>query len=172
MMRDANLMTEAPPGWAVLIRRFALFTIVWLILTHGAPDGWGFGLVAAAAATALSRRLWRSGRSLRFLPLAAHAPHFMWRSLVGGLDVAWRALSPRMPLQPGWIVYPTDLPAGARVALGGEVSLLPGTLVAGSRGNGLLVHSLNSDRPIAESLADEERRICEMLGLDWKGRLE
>ncbi|MES9944702.1 MAG: Na+/H+ antiporter subunit E [Candidatus Thiodiazotropha sp.] len=46
-----------------------------------------------------------------------------------GLDVAWRAFHPRMPITPELIVYPLRLPPGLpRVILVNTVSLLPGTL--------------------------------------------
>jgi hypothetical protein len=40
------------------------------------------------------------------------APGFLRSSLLGGIDVARRALHPRMPLDAGWIAYRTKLPRG------------------------------------------------------------
>lgn len=145
----------------LLMKRSALFFGLWLVLTGAAPGGIPFGLAASAAA------LWASGRlappnerPLRLLRLVALAPGFFRRALAGGLDVAWRAFHPRLPMKPGWISYEAHLPSGApRVFLGGEISLLPGTLVAGEEEGRLLVHCLDTGMPVARQLAEEEQRL-------------
>lgn len=143
-----------------MLRRFALFFAIWLILSEGAVTGLAPGFLAAAGAAWMSLSLVpRRGAGL--VGLATLLPHFVWRSLVGGADVAWRALHPAMPMNPGWLTHPTRLEPGmARVALGSEVSLLPGTLVAGSRGDALHVHSLDATQDVAAVLSDEERRMA------------
>lgn len=147
------------------IKRLAGFYLVWLVLTGAAGSGLLPGALVSAAAAFLSLKLLPSGRlRVKALRIAALAPTFAWRSIVGGADVAWRALHPRMPLRTGWLTYRTKLPPGpARVAFGSEVSLLPGSLVAGTRGDTLLVHCLDRDQDVAGQLAREERRIAAAL---------
>jgi multicomponent Na+:H+ antiporter subunit E len=146
------------------VRRFAAFFGVWMALAGAGGGGWAVETVAAglAAATAVSRRLLppTGRRRIHLWPLAASLPHFLWRSLVGGVDVAWRALHPRMPLHPGWMVYSTRLSAGGRAALGGEFSLLPGSLVAGGGDGRLFVHMLDLGPDAAARLAGEEQRVA------------
>lgn len=143
---------------------FASLVGLWLILTAGQLAALPFGLAAAAAAVVLKRRLVTDARKLRLGRAVAMAPRFLWASLAGGFDVAWRALSPRLPLEPGWITYRTGLPSGGpRVALAGELSLQPGTLVAGSYGDRLLIHVLDRRRPIRARIAEEEARIMGVL---------
>jgi multicomponent Na+:H+ antiporter subunit E len=97
---------------------------------------------------------------MQLLGLLALLPGFFGRALAGGVDVARRAFHPRMPLQPGWITYRARLPAGApRVLLGADISLLPGTLVAGERDDQLLVHCLDTRLPVARQVAEEEARL-------------
>lgn len=36
-------------------------------------------------------------------------PFFLWHSLNGGVDVAWRAFHPRLPITPELIEYPLRL---------------------------------------------------------------
>jgi multicomponent Na+:H+ antiporter subunit E len=134
---------------------------LWMVLTGADPDGLAFGALAVGASVWLGLVIAPArGSAARPLALAALVPRFLWRSLLGGIDVAARALSPHMPLKPGWRHLGTRLPPGAaRVAVGGEFSLMPGTLVAGSRDDTLLVHCLDTDMNVAEQVADEEQRI-------------
>lgn len=149
------------------VKRFALFLGVWLVLTTADPGALVPGLLAAGGATWLAHRLARRGDTpLRLLPLVLLLPGFLWRSLLGGIDVARRAFDPRLPLAPGWIRYRTSLPEGApRVALGSGLSLMPGTLAAGSDGEELLVHCLDSGAEVDRMIAEEERRLAAAAGL-------
>jgi multicomponent Na+:H+ antiporter subunit E len=151
----------------IALKRFAFLGLIWLALTGGDPGDFLVGLVVTAAGTWLSLRLLPPGeRGVSLIALARKFPVFVWRSVLGGVDVAWRALHPRMPLKPGWVVVPTALPeGGARVALGGEFSLLPGTLVAGSRENELLIHCLDTDQEIESAVRREEEDIAASIGL-------
>ncbi len=144
------------------LKRFALFWGLWTLLTAGDASAILPGVLVAAAAAWLAHRLARTGeRPLRLLPLALMFPGFVWRSLLGGLDVARRALLPDMGLRPGWVRFRTRLPQGsARVALGSQLSLMPGTLAAGSDGDDLLVHCLDSRGDVAAMIEAEERRLA------------
>jgi multicomponent Na+:H+ antiporter subunit E len=127
------------------------------------------GLVTAAAATWASLRLLPPANvQFRLSSLAAFALHFMRQSASSGVEVAWRAFSPRLPLNPGFVVYPCRLrSAGTRSAFCALSSLLPGTLPAGSDENGaLLVHCLDVGQPVAANLAAEEALFSRAIGHD------
>jgi multicomponent Na+:H+ antiporter subunit E len=64
---------------------------------------------------------------------------------MAGVDVARRALDPRLPLRPGFVTYAPRLPpGGARDAFCALASLMPGTLPADTNEDGtLLVHCLD-----------------------------
>lgn len=142
----------------------ASFLGLWLILTAAQPAALPVGLGAAAIAVAINRRLLPKARSVRLTKVLAMAPRFLAASLAGGFDVAWRALSPQLPVEPGWISYRTSLPLGGpSVALAGELSLQPGTLVAGADGDRLLIHMLNRRPSIRARIAEEEARIAAAL---------
>lgn len=133
---------------ALTLERACVFAAVWLVLTAADPSALPWGAGAIAAATWLSLRL-RPDRAprLRLLRAARRVPSFLGRSFLAGVDVARRAFDPRLPLAPGWFEVPTTLPEGSpRVLLGGEFSLVPGTLVAGTRGGRFLVHVLDRTR--------------------------
>jgi multicomponent Na+:H+ antiporter subunit E len=151
----------------VVAKRFLLLFGLWVVLTLNDPSAWIVGALAAAAATGISLRLMPTrGHELRLFKALTLLPGFLWRSLLGGVDVAWRAFHPRMPLRPKWIRYPVRLPSGGpRVSLGNELSLMPGTLAAGTVGNVLLVHCLDGTQPIEAQIAAEEARIAGSIGL-------
>jgi multicomponent Na+:H+ antiporter subunit E len=133
------------------------------------PADLPIGLIAAALATWTSLRLLPPVKlKLRLLALATFALHFMRQSVSSGVEVAWRAFSPRLPLDPGFVVCPCRLRStGARSAFCAVSSLLPGTLPAGADEEGaLLVHSLDVGQPVAANLAAEEALFSRAIGHD------
>lgn len=141
------------------LKRLALLAAVWLGLTGASLDGLAVGAVGVPLAAWLSLRLLPPSGPLRPLRLLRMLPGFFWHSLVGGIDVAWRACHPRLPLRPGWRALPVALPDGGKVTLGAEFSLMPGTLVAGSDGDRLLIHVLDRDQDVEAPLRREEARL-------------
>lgn len=140
--------------------RFLLPVAGWLVLTGADEGGLAFGAVVVAASAWVSHRLAAGRSAVAPLRVLALLPRFLWRALLGGVDVASRALHPRMPLRPGWVEVPARVPPGAlRATIGGEFSLMPGTLVAGSRGERYLVHLLDTSGSVVGDLAAEEGRL-------------
>jgi multicomponent Na+:H+ antiporter subunit E len=149
------------------ITRGAGFFGFWLLLIGTDPPDLAAGLFAAAAATWASLRLLPSrGRRLRYAALVRLAWRFMQQSIIGGLDVARRALDPRLPLRPGFVAYPVRLPPGpARHTFSALTSALPGTLPAGVDDQGVpLYHCLDIDQPVAAQLAIDEELLTRALG--------
>ena len=119
------------------------------------------------AATWTSLRLLPPGRwRVSPLGLARLALRFPRQSVMAGVDVARRALDPRLPLRPGFVTYRRGLPPGpARDAFCALASLLPGTLPVGTNEDGtLLVHCLDVEQPVAAQLAAEEALFVRALG--------
>ncbi len=150
-----------------VIGRGVIFLGFWLLLAGLDPVDLAAGAFAAAAATWTSLRLLPpSGRRLGYAALVQLAWRFRRQSLVGSWDVARRALNPRLPLRPGFVVYPVRLPPGpARHAFGALTSALPGTLPAGVDDHGALVyHCLDVEQPVAAQLAIDEELLLRALG--------
>jgi multicomponent Na+:H+ antiporter subunit E len=127
------------------------------------------GLIAAAAATWTSLRLLPEVKvRLRLLSLATFTLHFLRQSASSGVEVAWRAFDPQLPINPGFVVYPCRLrSAGSRSAFCALSSLLPGTLPTGSNEEGaLVVHCLDVGQPVAANLAAEEALFSRAIGHD------
>jgi multicomponent Na+:H+ antiporter subunit E len=149
------------------VSRAVGFIGLWLVLSGVEPADLPAGVLAVVAATWTSLRLLPPGDA-RFSPmaLAQLALRFLYEAVIAGVDVAWRALDPQLPLRPGFVACAVRFPPGpARNAFCALTSLLPGTLPAGSNDNGaLLVHCLDIRQPVAADLATEERLFVRALG--------
>ncbi len=147
---------------AVLNRTLLLFG-VWVILAGIDTKAIVAGTLAVPAAVWLSLLLLPARKILDVWQFAVHLPAFLIGSLRGGIDVGLRALSPDMGLRPGWIEVPSALDGGARAALGGELSLMPGTLAAGTQDGRLLVHVLDTEGGYELGIPRTEAAIAAMV---------
>jgi multicomponent Na+:H+ antiporter subunit E len=163
----AALSAPVGKGSLVVAGRAAFFLAFWLMISGWALADLPVGLAAVIGATWVS---------LRFLPplgsryglaaIASVVASFFRQSVVSGTDVAWRALSPSLKLEPGLVACPLRLPAGGkRSAFCALSSLMPGTLPTGTDEQGaLLVHCLDMRQPA--DLAAEEQLFIRAFGGD------
>lgn len=100
-------------------------------------------------------------RARGILILLGLAGWVLWRSVVGGVDVARRAVRlPRPDVDPRWSVYETRLRSRAsRVALALVMNLMPGSLSARLEGNRLDVHVIDPALDVHGAIAELERRL-------------
>ena len=103
--------TDQGIDWSTVVSRALLFSLLWWALTDGTAGSWWIGVPAVACAVIVSVALvppvglvWRE--------VMGFVPFFLWHSLKGGADVAWRAFHPRLPITPELIEYPLRLPPG------------------------------------------------------------
>ncbi len=146
--------------------RAVLFALLWWILTDGAVDSWLVGAPVVLFATLVSVML-LPAFSGSLTGIVRFVPFFFWRSLYGGVDVARRALHPRLPISPGMYDHRWRLPPGPpRVFMANTVSLLPGTLSAELDEKHLHVHVLDETAAFAEALKELEQRVAALFGLE------
>lgn len=148
--------------------RAAAFALLWWMLSEGIGFDWGLPLLSIGIATTASLWLWAPGAwCFRARALASFAPYFLWQSVCGGADVAWRALHPALPLQPGFLDFRMRLePEPARVFFVWIVSLLPGTAVTDWSGDTATIHVLDqSDAQLESKLRELEERVAEVFGV-------
>ena len=89
------------------VTRAVGFLGLWLLLAGADPGDLPAVVVAVAAATWTSLHLLPpSGWRPRPAAMTRFALRFLRQSVVAGSEIAWRALDPRLPLRPGFIVYP------------------------------------------------------------------
>lgn len=149
-----------------VLLRGAMYFGLWLILMPSAKlSDLTIGVAVASAAAWVSLRLLppESGR-LHFGVLLRLMPHFVWESIRAGVDVARRALAPRVPLNPGFVSCPIGFPPGlARNTFATITSLMPGTVPVDD-GNAVLVyHCLDVAQPVVEQLSEEQRLLAQAL---------
>jgi multicomponent Na+:H+ antiporter subunit E len=160
-----SALPEAGTTRALVVRAL-LYFVLWIVVDQSArPANLAVGLLASAAATWASLKLLppASGR-VRLGLLLLLLPRFLWQSLVAGTDVARRAFSPRLRLQPGFVDYPVGLPRGpARNAFELIASLMPGSLPSGETEDTIQFHCLDTRQPVLEQLAAEERAYARAL---------
>jgi multicomponent Na+:H+ antiporter subunit E len=152
-----------------LLARAAGFLGFWLIFSEFSAVDLLVGALAALMAASVSFRLLPPGRwTFRPVVLAGLAVRFLRQSIWAGIDVAWRALDPRLPLRPGFVSYRPRLPPGpARNAFLTMTSLLPGTLPCGPDEEGALaVHCLDVSQPVVEQLTVEEAMFSRAVSHD------
>ncbi len=147
-----------------VVSRVLLFSIIWWALTDGAAGSWWIG-VPAVACTSIASVALVPPVGLVWWEVMGFVPFFLWHSLKGGADVAWRAFHPRMPITPELIEYSLRLPHGLPlVMLVNTVSLLPGTLSADLDGRVLKIHVLDGMGDFLPELEALEQRVRRMWG--------
>ncbi len=154
-------------GLSILLRGI-LFSLIWWLLTDGDTASWWIGVPAVALALIINIALLPSS-NLVWHEFLIFVPFFLLRSLLGGVDVARRAIDPRMPIAPALFEYPLRLPAGMpQVFMANTVSLLPGTLSAELCTNCLKVHVLDSRGGFLAELEAVEQRVARLFGTSLK----
>ena len=152
--------------FGVALRTFS-FVIAWWAFTEGNWREWGVAVVVIVAASLASfqilpLRSWRW--SLK--GVIGFTPYFLWQSFLGGVDVAWRAFHPGLPLNTGLKVFKTRLPGELpRVFFAWTISLLPGTASVKMEENELVIHVLNVNEKFEPQMRDLENRIAAVFGI-------
>lgn len=155
----------------VAIARGIGFALLWLLLMPSLkPADLVFGGVTVAAATALSLRLFSPlAGEVHLFSLMLLMPHFIWQSIIAGFDVARRAFSPGMALNPGFVACPLALPEGlARNTFATFTSLMPGTVPCGEEHGVLIYHCLDVGQPVVEQLWAEEKLLARAINAGRK----
>jgi multicomponent Na+:H+ antiporter subunit E len=162
-----------PVPIAQIILPACVMSIFWSILTGGDLESLVVGVPAVVLATAAAVRL-RSpcGKRLHWQGLLRFIPYFLYHSVTGSIDVAWRAIHPQLPLTPTTRDYRLRLPPDgpSRPVFVAVLGLLPGTLAADLYGDTLTVHVLDAHPSTWEGVYELEQRIADLFGLDLAPR--
>jgi multicomponent Na+:H+ antiporter subunit E len=167
--RDMNSHVHAPRDLLrASLPRAALLFAFWLILSGFGPADILVGAFASVLATSASLRLlppapWR----FRLIALMRLGVRFFYQSIAAGVDVAWRAFDPRLPLRPGFVSYPVRFPPGtARNVFAMITSLMPGAVPAGDDDGDLVYHCIDVGQPVVSQLTAEETALSRAIGDD------
>lgn len=152
----------------LLAMRGLLFALLWWLLSEGDASSWSIGLPLVILATLLSAQL-APPIPHSLVGLLRFIPFFITHSLRGGVDVAWRAIHPSLPIAPILVDYPLRLSdEQARVFLANTASLLPGTLSVRLESNNLHLHVLDGSGNYHKELQILEHRVAALFKLPLK----
>jgi len=142
---------------------FRLFTLalVWWILTGGQQRDLLVATAVILTATAFSLTIWppRPG-TIRLSGWLGFAPWFFKQSVLGGFDVAMRALQFPMRIEPEIIDYQPRLGESGTILFMWTVSLLPGTACVNRCDKGLVIHFLQRTGDPKTQLDQLQSRIA------------
>ncbi|WP_437649105.1 Na+/H+ antiporter subunit E [Sorangium sp. So ce362] len=157
----------AQGGWRSVSVRTLVLIGGWWALTEGDRAGLAFGVPMVLLALFTSVCL-PSPRAPRWSPLGLlrFMRFFLAGSLRGGLDVAHRALAPRLPISPVIIRFAPRLPAGpGRHLFIGAMNVMPGTLSVDIEVDHLDIHVLvDGGDELVRQLRALEEHIARALG--------
>jgi len=133
------------------IAYFLLAFVIWLLLT------WSFdaqiiiaGIIASIIVATLFHEMLPKEHHVLVSPvrifwLLVYLPVFFYYILKANFDVVYRALHPKMPINPGIVKIKTDLKTDSGItALANSITLTPGTLTVDLTDDGFLyIHWIN-----------------------------
>ncbi len=151
----------------IIVLKCAFLAGAWLVLCSGNPASLLVGLPTIVIAVFISE-LNRDpvGVSVRPLRLIGFVAYFLKESIRGGIDAASRVFPAKPRLHCGTVTFHSSLPQGtARMLFTNVIGLLPGTLTTLIEDDALIVHALDSTKPIGDDLRDLEQRVAHLFDL-------
>lgn len=83
-----------------------------------------------------------------------YLPVFIWEMIKANFDVAFRVLSPSLPINPGFVKIKTNLKKdSSKLALANSITLTPGTLTLDVKEDTLFIHWIS-----VKALDEEEKK--------------
>lgn len=149
---------------SAFLKRSVLLALLWWMLAEGSLDApyLAAAIVCVAAGVSLTLTLqpparlrWRVSRLPRLVL------YMLRQSLLGGWDVARRAFTPALPVQPGLSSHTLALPGGLPAVLyTWLVSLTPGTASVALENSTLVVHAIDTSMDLEEKLRELEALVA------------
>lgn len=170
-------MMKGEKAFGIVIT-FSVMFLFWILLSC-LLDAFHLllGVVCSAIVAFTSHDLLVKGRSqkilLKSLKLLLYIPWEFWQIVLANLDVAYRVLHPKMPIDPRVIEFETTLRGDfALVTLANSITLTPGTitiLVEPERGN-FWVHAI-AKKPADSLLLDQtmQRKVADVFMEEKRG---
>jgi multicomponent Na+:H+ antiporter subunit E len=155
---------------------FGVLLILWLLLTRPVDlQETAAALIVALILTGIPLPGSEVFGEISLLPKKvvlgfAYLLYFLAAVVKSNIDVAFRVLSPRLPINPGIVRVRTGLKSSlARMILANSITLTPGTITVDIRGEDLFIHWINiQSADIEEStkkiVSDFERRLEVIFG--------
>jgi len=152
--------------FSIILQFFVLFAF-WLLLSGRYQAKYIIiGAVSAALVTFLTNDLFYSALQRNALPgiktrqvlrqignFILYIPWLVLQIILANVQVAYLVLHPRMPIEPGLLLFRTRMRKGiAQVTLANSITLTPGTITTSLEDGNYIIHNLKP--PLASSLVD------------------
>jgi multicomponent Na+:H+ antiporter subunit E len=145
--------------------RFSLLAIFWIVLSGYFDFIHLFsGLLCCLLIAHVSKGLLDIPRPSVCIRMIPYIPWLCWQIILANLDVAYRVLHPRMPIDPNVVRFRADLHTDfGKVLLANSITLTPGTVTIDVEGDEFIVHSLT--KKARDGLSDMQRKCEEVEGV-------
>jgi len=152
-----------------ILLTFCIMAVFWILLS-GTFDAFHLisGLICCAIVSVISHDLLVKGKSekklLKSLRLLLYIPWELWQVVLANIDVAYRVLHPKMPIDPLIIEFETTLRKEFSLAtLANSITLTPGTItiLVEPEGGKFWVHAIAKE-PADALLVDQtmQRKVA------------
>lgn len=139
-----------------------VYAALWYVLAGGA--GWAFGVPTVFLACLLAVYLKAQPCRIQLRHLPVFLLFFLRSALVGGADVARRAVHVRCPIAPAWVHYRFQShDSRVRLLVSAIVGLFPGTLASKIEGDQMHVHVLDKNSDWQNTVAQLEEKLTQLL---------
>ncbi len=142
--------------------------IIWLFLTSSLDvQELEIGFVMSLIVAAFSYELFTTNglRNLhpkRLAYAAAYIPYFLWAMIMANLDVAYRVLHPKRPINPGIVECKTVLKSDVgKLSLANSITLTPGTITLDVMGDRYFIHWIDVKDSTVEGASENITRPFE-----------
>ncbi len=128
------------------ISSFLIIWITWILLTGININELIVGFIVSALLSYVISNLIDYEFSFNSIPkiikfLVVYIPVFLFELIKANLDVAYRVLSPSMPINPGFVRIPTKIKSEyGRLTLANSITLTPGTLTVDVSEDSVYIH--------------------------------
>ena len=128
------------------ISNFIVCYVVWILLAGVSVPELVLGAAVSAVLSALLWKLlnlelsWKTPFAL-VLFIVIYVPVFMFELVKANIDVLFRVLNPKLPINPGFIKVKTNLKTGfGKLILANSITLTPGTIAVDADDDSVYVH--------------------------------
>ena len=120
------------------------------------------GILCSLLVASTSYKLLRPGKNIRtFTNLILYIPWLLYKIVIANLDVAYRALHPKMPIDPRIVEFKSVLKSDLSLTtLANSITLTPGTITVDVKDRTYLVHALTSKAAEELLKGDMQARVA------------
>ncbi len=144
------------------ISAFLATLVLWILLTYeeiisqGVPP-LAIGVFTSFIIAAVARTIFPaiSFHPKRVAYFLVYIPILLWEIIKANLDVAYRVLHPKMPINPGIVRVPVTLHSDyGKTLLANSITLTPGTLTLDVKDQNFYVHWLTIQSTVPDEAAE------------------